>query len=150
MMKQITIGVGLVFSLSLLSASLAFSAETREKKKDDEEQKIILTQPPEIELITDGGGLFKFAGVGMFAASAGDIATTEWGLSQPGIYEANPASTQRGVRIATHVVAPAIVWWTTEKMHKQGRKKLALAIRIGLMVAYSYAAAHNLRTVNSQ
>jgi hypothetical protein len=85
----------------------------------------------------------------MFAASAGDVATTEWGLAQPGIYEGNPVSTHRGVRIATHVVAPAVVWWTTEEMHKRGRKKLAFAIRIGLMIAYSYATAHNLRTINS-
>ena len=148
-MKRIVTGVGLVFSLCLLTAFPVFSSEAKETKKDDEEQKIILTQPPEIELITDGGGLFKFAGVSMFAASAGDLATTEWGLTQPGIYEGNPVSTYRGVRIATHVVAPAVVWWTTEKIHKKGHKKLAIAIRIGLMVAYSYAAAHNLHTVNN-
>jgi hypothetical protein len=46
------------------------------------------------------------------------------------------------------VVAPAVVYWTTEEMHKRGRRKLALALRIGLMVAYSYAAIHNIRTVN--
>ena len=87
--------------------------------------------------------------LGRVAASGSDLATTEWGLQQDGIYESNPVSINRGVRIATHVLAPAVVYWTTEKMHQRGRKKLALALRIGLMVAYSYAAMHNIRTVNN-
>jgi hypothetical protein len=145
MMKRIATSVGLVLCLGLHTVS----AETKETKKDEEQQEIILSQPSDAELISEGSSLFTFTGVGMFAASGGDIATTEWGLNRPGIYEGNPVSTHRGVRIATHVVAPALVWWTTEELHKKGQKKLALAIRIGLMVAYSYAAAHNLRTIHS-
>jgi hypothetical protein len=149
MMKWIATVVGLAFALCLFTVSPVLSEEDKEAKKDEEEQKIVLPEQTEIELTTEGGGFFKFTGVGMFAASGGDLATTEWGLRQDGIYEGNPVSTHRGTRIATHVVAPAVVWWTTEKMHKRGRKKLALALRIGLMVAYSYAAMHNIRTVNN-
>lgn len=144
-MKWIATIYGIVFFLSLFTVSPLLSEEA---KKTKEEQKIVLPEQTDVTL-TEGGGLFKFAGVGMFAASVGDLTTTEWGLTQPGIYEGNPVSTHRGVRIATHVVAPAVVWWTTEKIHKKGHKKLALALRIGLMVAYSYAAAHNLHTVNN-
>jgi hypothetical protein len=138
---------GLAVSISLFTISTAFAEEAN---KDEEEQRIILPEPAPVDLTVESdNGFFRFMGVGMFAASAGDIGTTEWGLRQDGIYEGNPISTNRGVRIATHVVAPAVVWWTTEKMHKQGRKKLALVLRIGLMVAYSYAAMHNIHTVNN-
>ncbi len=118
-------------------------------KDEEEEQQIVLTPPVELENV-QGGSFFRITGVGMFAASAGDMATTEWGLRYPGLHEGNPMAGNRGVRIATHVIAPAVVWWTTEKIHKAGRKKLALGIRIGLMVAYSYAAMHNVRMVHGQ
>jgi hypothetical protein len=147
-MKWIATVSGLALALCLFTVSPVFAAEDKETKKDDEEQKIVLPEHTELNWTTEGGGFFKFAGVGMFAASGADVVTTEWGLQQDGIYEGNPVSTNRGVRIATHVAAPAVVYWATEEMHKKGRKKLALAIRIGLMVAYSYVAIHNIRTVN--
>lgn len=82
----------------------------------------------------------------MFAASAADIATTEWGLSQ-GLHEANPAASQRGLRVATHVVGPAVVYWASERLIRDGKPKLALGLRVALMVAYSYAAIHNARLI---
>jgi hypothetical protein len=136
-------------ALLLLSFSSTVLAEEPETKKDDEEQHIIIPRSGEID-IPEQGTLFKFSGAAMFAASASDLLTTEYGLKQPGIYEANAFADNRGLRIATHVVAPAVTWWATEKIHKKGRPKLALAIRIGLMVAYSYAAIHNVRTVHGQ
>jgi hypothetical protein len=45
------------------------------------------------------------------------------------------------------VVGPAAVYWTTERLQKSGKTKLALGLRIALMAAYSYAAIHNLRQV---
>jgi hypothetical protein len=147
-MKWIATVFGLAFVLCFLTVSPVLSAEDEDTKKDDEEQKIVLPEKTELDWTTEAGGFFKFAGVGMFAASGGDLVTTEWGLQQDGIYESNPVSTHRGVRIATHVAAPAVVYWATEEMHKKGKKKLALALRIGLMVAYSYVAIHNIRTVN--
>ena len=92
--------------------------------------------------------IFQFSGVGLFAASAADFATTEWGLSR-GLQEGNPVASQRGIRLVHHVVGPAAVYWTTERLQKSGRTKLALGLRIALMAAYSYAAAHNLRQVGS-
>jgi hypothetical protein len=88
--------------------------------------------------------LFRILGVGLFAASAADFATTEWGLSR-GLREGNPVASERGARLLHHVAGPAVVHWTTERLQRSGREKLALGIRLGLMVAYSYAAIHNLR-----
>lgn len=146
-MRQRWLFVGV--ALLLLGFSSAVSADEPETKKDDEEQRIVIPRSWEIDT-PEQGTLFKFTGAAMFAASASDLLTTEYGLKQPGVYEANAFAENRGLRIATHVVAPAVTWWATEKIHKKGRPKLALAIRIGLMVAYSYAAIHNVRTVNGQ
>ncbi len=94
-------------------------------------------------------GLYRFFGATMFAASAGDLATTEWGLTKPGIYESNPLATNRNVRVTAHVLVPTVVWWTTNKMRKNGHHKAALWIRIGVTAAYGYAVMHNLRTTGS-
>lgn len=96
---------------------------------------------------TPGSGFFKTMGVGMFAAAAGDLATTELGLRSPEIVEMNPMQRNRGVRIATHIAVPALLFWATERASKSGNRKLALLIRIGASVAYSYAAMHNARTL---
>ena len=101
------------------------------------------------ELLTEPPGLFRAFGVGMVLGAAGDLATTEWGLAQPGIGESNLLAANRGVRISTHVLAPALVWWTTDEIRKSGHTRLALALRIGITLAYSYAVAHNLRTINT-
>jgi hypothetical protein len=96
--------------------------------------------------VWEEGAFFQSFGVGLFAASAGDLASTEWGLSQPGIYEANPLAGNRGVRLATHVLVPAAVWWTTKRLHKNGHDRAALWVRIAATAAYGYAVMHNLRT----
>jgi hypothetical protein len=149
-MKAKAVAVWLILFFSLVSSSPTLRAEEKETKKEDDQQILILLPGQTEAERTDGGSFFRLTGVGMFAASGGDLVTTEWGLQRPGIYEGNPIASNRGVRIATHVVAPAVVWWTTEKMQKSGHKKLALIIRIGLMAAYSYAAMHNVHTVNGQ
>jgi len=88
------------------------------------------------------------SGVGMFAASAADLITTERGLSQ-GFAEGNPAASQRGLRLATHVVGPMAVYYATEKLQRAGKTKTALLLRISLMAAYSYATIHNARLLGS-
>ena len=143
--RWLLVGVALLF----VSYSSILRADSPEPKKEDDEQQIVIPRSGEID-IPEKGTLFKFTGAGMFAASAGDLLTTEYGLRQTGIYEANAFAENRSIRIATHVVAPAVTWWATEKIHKKGHPKLALAIRIGLMVAYSYATMHNVRTVHGQ
>lgn len=92
------------------------------------------------------GGLYAALGVGMFAVAGADLASTELGSSRPGIYEANPFQGNRSVRIATHVAAPALMYWVTDRLQKSGRPKLALLARLGFNVAYSYAVMHNLRS----
>ncbi len=107
-----------------------------------------LPRPAEISTPDRGSPMFELSGVGLFAASAADFATTEWGLSR-GLQEGNPVASQRGVRLLHHVLGPAAVYWTTERLEKNGKAKLALGLRIGLMAAYSYAALHNLRKTGS-
>ena len=110
-----------------------------------------LTGPSETsEPAREGGqALYRFLGATMFAASAGDLATTEWGLTRSGVYEANPLVANRNVRVTAHVVVPTLVWWTTNKMRQNGHHKAALWIRIGVTAAYGYAIMHNLRTANA-
>jgi len=142
--------------LFLLAAENALPTEKSEQDRPiqptpDELERFELPPPdlPKgVSLPSDGSPIFDFSGVGLFAASAADFATTEWGLSQ-GLQEGNPVASQRGIRLVHHVVGPAAVYWTTERLQKSGRTKLALGLRIALMAAYSYAAVHNLRQVGS-
>jgi hypothetical protein len=92
---------------------------------------------------------FKAFGVGMFIAAGADLASTEFGLSQPGTHEVNPLQGDRTVRALTHAAVPVFMYWATEKMRDQGKPKLALLTRIGFTVAYSYVVMHNLRTTAS-
>lgn len=99
----------------------------------------------------DGNGktpAFRVSGVGMFAASAADLITTEYGLTR-GLDEGNPAASSRGLRVVTHVVGPVAVYYATEKLQREGRTKTALFLRISLMAAYSYAAIHNTRLIGA-
>ena len=122
--------------------------QTRPLEPTESDLESFRLTSPDGDLIFDDGrsALFRASGVGMFAASAADIATTEWGLSQ-GLHEANPAASQRGMRLATHVVGPAVLYWASDRLARSGKPKLALGLRIGLMVAYSYAAIHNARLI---
>jgi len=94
-------------------------------------------------------GVFDAFGWAMAASSAADVASTEWGLRQPGVFERNPLMGNRSLRIGVHVATPAAVWWLTERMHRQGQKKVALIVRISVVAAYGYATLHNLRTLSS-
>jgi hypothetical protein len=96
-----------------------------------------------------GAQLFTIMGVGMFAASAGDLWTTETALSRGGFRELNPLQTNRFARIGTHIAVPALLWWMTARAHDRGNTKLALAMRIGFAVAYGYVTLHNGRTIGS-
>ena len=93
---------------------------------------------------------FQAFGYSMFAASGADVATTEWALRQPGVYEANPFMRNRGVRIATHALVPAAAWWTSRWMQQHGRRKAALFLRIGVTVAYGVLAVHNAHVASSR
>jgi len=146
------------FSALALSLTLASKAEPLDDR-DEEQTRTI--EPTESELAeyqitpkrdylgeSDSSPAFRVSGVGMFAASAADLITTERGLSQ-GFAEGNPAASQRGLRIATHVVGPMAVYYATEKLQRAGKTKTALLLRISLMAAYSYATIHNARLIGS-
>lgn len=91
---------------------------------------------------------FKIFGASMFIVAGADLASTEYGLSRPGIYEANPVQGNRNMRILTHAAVPAFMYFVTEKLHDSGKPKLALLARIGFTVGYSYVVMHNLRTAS--
>ena len=146
------------FSALALSLTLASNAEPGD---DGDEEQTRTIEPTESELaryqLTPGRDYFgesdsspalRVSGVGMFAASAADLITTEHGLSQ-GFAEGNPAASHRGLRIATHVVGPMAVYYATEKLQSAGKTKTALLLRISLMAAYSYAAIHNARLIGA-
>lgn len=103
----------------------------------------------DIDEIRPQSMLFRMLGSSLYAASGADLVTTEWGLTHPHLQEGNPLASNRAVRISTHVLGPATVHWTTEKLHQSGRRKLALILRIGVVAAYGYATVHNLRKVSS-
>jgi hypothetical protein len=98
-------------------------------------------EPPRLE----ADDWHRRLGMGMFAASASDVASTEWGLARAGLHERNPAMRNRTLRLTLHVAAPALVWYATEKLREQGRPRLAFWARVGVIVAYGLAAAHNIR-----
>src|SRR5262245_21120271 len=98
----------------LLAPQESVASERRIEPTQEEIERIKLpAPPPEIALPEDGSALFEASGVGLFAASAADFATTELGLSR-GLQEGNPVASQRGIRLVHHIVGPAAVYWTTE------------------------------------
>ncbi len=99
--------------------------------------------------LPDGGALHQVFGLGMVLASAGDLATTEVALSQGGFYERNPFQQNRGVRVASHVAVPALVYWVTDRLHKKGRGKLALLARIAVTAVYGFATMHNANALSN-
>lgn len=143
--------------LLLLFAENAFAAEESERQRPIQPTQAELERfelpPPEmpearVDLPATSSTAFEISGVGLFAASAADFATTEWGLSR-GLQEGNPVASQRGIRVVHHIVGPAAVFWTSDRLQKSGKTKLALGLRIALMAAYSYATVHNVRQVSS-
>lgn len=149
----------LVQTFSALALSLSLSGGVVDDTREEEPTRTIeptqneLAQfqiTPEIDYY-DGSAnspALRITGVGMFAASAADLITTEQGLSR-GFEEGNPAASNRGLRIATHIAGPAAVYYATEKLERAGKPKTALLLRVSLMVAYSYAAIHNARLLSS-
>jgi hypothetical protein len=141
---------GFAALLFVLSVENATASEKPEQERSvqptkDELESFQLPRPEAapVDVPESGSAAFEVSGIGLFAASAADFATTEWGLSR-GLQEGNPVASQRGIRLAHHVLGPAAVYWTTEHLQKSGRTKLAIGLRVALMAAYSYAAIHNL------
>jgi hypothetical protein len=149
----------LVQTFSALALSLMLvGGEPAEELSEAQSRTIEPTQhelaqyriTPEPDYFDETGttSALRLSGIGMFAASAADLITTEKGLSQ-GLAEGNPAASHRGLRIATHVAGPMAVYYATEKLQRTGKPKTALLLRVSLMVAYSYAAIHNAHLMSS-
>lgn len=146
----------LVQPLSALALALALTSgaatddETRRTIEPTQRELAQFQLTPEPDFLSAAGSsaVFRMSGVGMFAASAADLVTTEYGLTR-GLTEGNPAASQRGLRLATHVVGPIAVYYASDRLQKAGKTKTALLLRVSLMVAYSYATIHNARLIHS-
>lgn len=92
--------------------------------------------------------LFRAMGIATYAVFAGDLGSTELGLSTGRGYEANPFMQNRYARIGSHVVMPVAVNHVTAKLYQRGEKKKALWFRIAVVAGYGYLTAHNLREWN--
>jgi hypothetical protein len=130
--------------LLLLLAAEPERREIQPTQQELERFQLPRTATDGLDLQTDVSSLFKISGWGMFTASAADFATTELGISR-GLQEGNPVASNRGARLIHHVLGPAAVYWTSDRLQKNGKPRLALGLRLALMAAYSYAAIHNLR-----
>jgi hypothetical protein len=136
-MKSITAQTLILLFLTIVVSQVALAEEIPSK-----EQGLSI----EPRLPDQDKKLFQAFGIGMYIAAAGDLASTEWALSHPQVYEQNPLMSNRGVRIAAHVLAPTAMWWTTDWMRKRGHSRSALLMRIGMTAGYGYLTVHNLRT----
>jgi len=156
----------MMMAVLLGAQSGVFAESEREAEAEPTEAQVSLTQAAQAPFFTGAvdfrrpsivngtfdqpsNGAFNAFGVGMFVAAGADLASTELGLAQPGVYETNPIQGNRNVRILTHVAAPAFMYWVTDKLHDKGKTKTALVARIGFSVAYSYVVMHNLRTASA-
>ena len=103
--------------------------------------------PTQIEALTQieaPSRLYRALGFGVFITKAGDFASTEYVLSRGGV-EKNPFMQRRDVRVAVTALLPFALNWSTEAVRKDGHPKIALWMRIGLVVAHGYLIQHNLR-----
>lgn len=89
--------------------------------------------------------LFRVFGWTTYGVVAGDLISTEVGLSQPGVYEANPLQQNRAVRLSAHVALTVVANRTTAKLYRDGHKKAALWTRVAIVAAFGYVTASNLR-----
>ena len=95
--------------------------------------------------VAETGGTYKALGISLFVVSAGDLLSTEYGLQKPGMEERNPLQVNRGVRFATHIAAPLLVHWATNRLQRDGHGKMAFWLRLGFNAVLSYAVMHNVR-----
>jgi len=135
--------------IGLVMGQAAFGGADSARKEPERKEKERLTMPMgSSSAALQGNSLFTGLGVGMFVAASGDAASTEWGLTRPYLYEANPLMRSRPIRIASHAVVPLVTWWASDHLHKNGQRKLALAMRIAVVAVYGYATLHNTRILS--
>lgn len=88
----------------------------------------------------------KWLTLALFLSSGADLATTEIGLTKPGVSEIHPLMQNRSVRIVSKTAATIIVWQASKRI--RGRSSKALII--GMTVLSTYAAYHNLSASRSE
>lgn len=80
----------------------------------------------------------------LILSSAGDAVSTELALSRPGIVESNPWMQSTEIRIGAKIAGTAFLWWLTEWLHRRN-PRIAWAVRIAAVAAFSYATQSNFR-----
>ncbi len=88
--------------------------------------------------------LFKILGWTTYGVMAGDVISTQYGLSR-GFVEANPLQRNTAVRVSSHVAVAVLANHATARLHDAGHRKTALWMRVAIVAGYGYVTAMNLR-----
>ena len=79
----------------------------------------------------------------VITSAAADLATTEWALSQPGLYERNPLLKGPPERAAVRAGAVLVVLGTTRQLARHGHPRAAKVLKVAVIVLWSGAAVNN-------
>lgn len=90
--------------------------------------------------------LYNSLGWGVHISQWGDFLSTEVVLANGG-YEQNPFMQYRGARVAASVAGPTLINWLSNEIHPD-HPKIALLMRVGVIVANGYLIQHNMRVAN--
>jgi len=87
---------------------------------------------------------------GVVAAATADLASTEYGLSKPGLREANPLLQTPGSRAAVKLASTAVVLVVSRHLDTHGHKRGAKIMRWVAIIGWGGAAAWNMRQASKR
>lgn len=123
------------------SALLAQAIANPAAFTDDAYQFMVSSQ----ELPPEKSTLYKAMGIALVGTAASDVISTEY-VIRGGGYEMNPVGrTNVYGRTALKSAGTAVVWWWTDRVHRDGHTKAALWMRIAAVSVWGYATMHNIR-----
>lgn len=82
--------------------------------------------------------------IGVLAASAADLATTQWGMA-PGVHDVNPIINGPTSATLVKVGATAGVLLLDRELKRRGHKRASKVLKITTIVVWGSAAAWNTR-----
>ena len=94
-----------------------------------------------LECIPEPSKLFRVLGWGVHITQWGDLASTEYALSN-GSVELNPLMKNRWVRVGASAAGPTVFNYATNKLHAD-HPKWAMVARIAFLVSKGWVIHHN-------
>ncbi len=90
--------------------------------------------------------------LGVLAASAADLVTTQWGFAAgaPGVHDINPLINGPTSATLVKVGATAGVLLLDREFRRRGHKRASKVLKIGAIVVWGSAAAWNFRQARRQ